>query len=274
MVTLYGKMRAPALVVGAATLICAMKPIPAMAQELIPYPRANRLTARVAATAELLGLDSMRVSHTLHNDKASYQRAHLLVVRTNAASAAQASGPWLYKTGTMQGWNAIAWVSTDSATDVAPADSVVGLSYEVVGEPDAVNYYVQGWVPPPELEPGVPNPYRPSLPVWQDSFSGWTLGAVPLGNMGAPNLAERLVAATSKACADPDFINEPTVCENPNSRPRLAERASLENNLPAACTNLEALIAEVAALSDAVITPEGRALLTIRAQQFIRRHCT
>ena len=250
-----------------------------IAQEPIQWPGANLLTVRVTAATTSIGADTFRITYVVYNAPHSQQKAELFFVRTNANPLGWIATPgmrlgWSGSGGPMSDSLGVTWFAAGHRGDIMPGDSAAPFAYTAVGELAISRFHVQGWVQPPELTDTTTRPIAARPRFWNDSYRGWTIAVVPLGNMAAPNVAQRLAVATNQACGDPNLINEATLCENLNSRPRLAARAVLENNLPGACDHLRALITEVAALADTVITPEGRALLTTRAQQFIGRHCT
>ena len=248
-------------------------------QDSIPWPKADNLTTRVTAAGTPIAGDTIRLDYTLANDNASAQRAQTFVVRT-VVNTFHVETPgmqlgWIYMGGVVQDSAAVLWLGGLGASQIVAGDSAAGFSYSAVGVIGIVRYYVRGFVPSPEFDDsvGVRIGRRPR--IWNDSYKGWTIAVVPFPtNMTAFGLTARLEDLADMACAEPRFfITEPNICTSPQAKQRLAKQAAQAGNVSAACSHLTALISEVNGLSDAVIKPEGRALLVLNSQHFQRTHC-
>ena len=252
---------------------------PLFAQETIPWPPANLLTVRVSAITEPIAGDTFRVTYTLYNSPSSQQKAELFFVRTDAKPLG-----WIATPGMRMGWLrphvgqvadslGVTWFAAGHRADVIPGDSAAPFAYTAVGEITVVRYYVQGWIEPPVSDDSSTIVgLRPSF--WEDNYKGWTIGVMPAADLKPASMAARLVVATITACQeDVRFVRDPAICRDPNSRPRLAMQAAHDGKVPLACAHLRGLITDIEAMADTSIKPEGRALLTTRTQQFLRRHC-
>jgi hypothetical protein len=259
-----------------------MTPAVADAQDSIAYPRSNNLKARVKATAEAVGgSDTVRVNYTVFNDWTSDQKIDLFVLTTGATPVGHIGTPgarlgWLSKYGIYQDSSTVRWFMAHDLGLIAPEDSAAPFYFSAVGLLGIVKFWARGFVPDLELPEDVAERMKAPLPIWRDSFQGWTIAVVPFpANMTALGLTQRLEALTNTACKDHLlFITESDICTNPSARQRLAEQAAQAGDVATACSHLGALIGEVDALPDTVIKPEGRALLRLNSQHFLRTHCS
>ncbi|HVO33934.1 MAG TPA: hypothetical protein VMT21_00135 [Gemmatimonadales bacterium] len=191
-------------VAGLAGLTAALAdPARLYAQDSIPWPRADKLSATVQVRVTATRGDTVRVSYALTVGGSSVQPANLFVLRSDVHPTS-VSGPvgWYASSGVIEDSGEVDWSSLAGRADVRPGATERGFEAEAVGLLDIITYRVQGRHAAPVVTDSTEGLIQAPPSVWVNSVGGSTVGfvAVPSDN-SAGALMPRLESLIRQSCS-------------------------------------------------------------------------
>ncbi len=218
------------------------------AQDSIPWPRADSLSATVQVRVMAIRGDTVRLSYTLTVGGSSAQPAYLLLLRSDVHPTAVSSPVgWYASSGVIDDSGEVDWSSLAHRADVRPGASEQGFEAEAVGLLDIIAYRVQGRHAAPVVTDSTEGLIQSPPSVWANSVGGRSVGLVPVPlDNSAGALLPRLDSLVARACRL-GWISSQGICQSLRTKLERAVAAVGRGNTHAAAGELAACVQELEA---------------------------
>jgi hypothetical protein len=219
----------------------------ALAQDSIPWPRADRLSVTVSVPTVQIRGDTLRVRYRLASGAGSEQAGIFFAVRC-PGTVVRARGPlgWYASFGLIGDSAAVDWSSLAKQTDLAIGSALAGFEFEAIGALDIVGFLVQGDHPLPVATDSTERLVMAPPSVWADAARGQTIGVVaPPADSSPSGLTARLAALQNRVCDALGWISNRGVCQSLRAKLDDAAAAIGRGGAQAAAGQLGAYVQEL-----------------------------
>jgi FIMAH domain-containing protein len=259
--------------VAAGTVLAAV-PDPVGAQDTIPWPAANRLSAFVTGEVTARNGALVTLVYALSSAPTSEQAAQSFVIRTYVSPyAIAAPDAWFGLQGLVQDSAAAHWFALDNESMVQAGETQDGFTFTAAGVLEVVPFRVQGAYDPPAGAEQSGDPVQRPPSFWANSAAGWTIGVVPPSANPAGAVAD-LRRQRDQAC-DLGWITKAGVCHSLEVKLDDAAAAIAVNDRERARTRLQAFLSELDAQRgpepSKSVTENAYWLLKVNAEALIAR---